>query len=200
VRLAAIVVASLLVVSCGGKEDPKRVEAAGVSVLIPGGWRVVDPREALTSPDTRAIERANPEFGEQLRRLEHPSNPLKLLAFAPGRSAGSISVFVFRAKPRATPDQFARTVSAQLSRVPGFRQLRRVRGRVAGGEAVELWYMLPYRSGTRLVQFQTLQVLLIRGGREYAVTYAGDPETFSANESVFRKSIASLRISPRTRP
>jgi hypothetical protein len=37
-------------------------------------------------------------------------------------------------------------------------------------------------------------VLLVRRGREYAVTYSGEPGTFSKFESVFDRSATTLRV------
>lgn len=146
----------------------------------------------------RRIRTENPEFGEQLRRLGHAAEPIKLLAVEPGETVGSMSVFVFPAPPGETVAAFASRVIAELRTIPGFSDLRRRRVRAAGGQAAELRYVVPYRDGDRLVELQTLQVLLIRRGREYGVTYSGDPETFSKLEPVFRKSIAALRVGQAT--
>jgi hypothetical protein len=193
VRLSAAAVACFVLSACGGSGETSRVEASGVSLLVPRGWTVVDARTALRSKRIRAIAKENPEFGKQIRELEHPANPIKLLA-VPRHGGGSINVFVFGAERGETLDAFASRVLEGFRRVPGFRLLRRERVRVAGGPGEELRYVVPYRRGGRALELHTLQVLLLRKGSEYAVTYAGYPETFPKLEPVFRESIATLRV------
>jgi hypothetical protein len=198
VRLSAVAVSCLALCACGTspetkRVEAKRVEASRVSLLVPRGWTVVDARTALRSERIRAVEAENPEFGKRIRELEHPRNPIKLLAVPPD-AGGSINVFVFRAGRGETVTDFATRVLESLRRVPGFRELDRRRVLVAGGRAEELRYVVPYRLRGKALRLQTLQVLLIRNGREYAVTYAGTPETFSELEPLFRESIATLRV------
>jgi hypothetical protein len=154
---------------------------------------VVDARTALRSEQIRAVETENPEFGKQIRKLEHPANPMKLLA-VPRRGGGSINVFVFQADRGETSTEFATRVVDSFGAVPGFRLRSRKPVSVAGGRAEELRYVVRYRRRGSAVQLETLQVLMIRNRREYAVTYAGNPEMFSELEPLFRESIATLRV------
>ena len=193
-RTLFVVAISLALCGCGGHADTKRVEAAGVSLLIPHSWRVVDARTTLTSAEMRDLERQNPEFGALLRLLENPRNPIALLAFAPSGEVGSINVFRYGAGAAETPKTFAARVIATNRSIPGLRVLAQRSRRVSGQAAVELEYLVPYRSRGRVVRFHTLQVLTIRHRREYAVTYAAKGDLFARYRPLFRKSIRTLRI------
>jgi hypothetical protein len=194
VRTLFVVAISLTLCGCGAHPETKRVEAAGVSLLIPHSWRVVDARTTLTSAEMHDLERQNPEFGAQLRLLENPRNPIALLAFAPSGELGSINVFRYLAEAAETPKTFAARVLLTNRRIPGFRVLAQRSVRVGGQAAVELEYVLPYRSRQHVVRFRTLQVLTIRRRREYAVTYAARGDMFARYRPLFRKSIRTLRI------
>jgi hypothetical protein len=195
---ATVVAASILALcACGSHTDMKRAGGGGVSLLVPRTWRVVSAGEHLKQPVFRQIERENPELGSQLRALERPSNPVKLLALAPRSAegdAGSINVFVLARPDAETLPAFERRVLAQHGRVPGYRLLGRRRLHVANGPAAEVLFDLAYvYRGTRH-ELRTLQILMVRGGREYGVTYSAGPDAWSANRRTFRRSLDSIRI------
>ncbi|SRR6266508_466890 len=195
--IAVVAVSTLALCACGSHADMKRASGGGVSLLVPRTWRVVSAGEHLKRPELRQIERENPELGAQLRALEHPSNPVKLLALAPRSKqsdSGSINVFVFAAPDAETLPAFERRVLAEHGRLPGYRLLDRRRVRVAKGPAAEVRFDLAYVYRGRRLEIRTLLIMMVRGGSEYGVTYAAGPDAWSVNERAFRRSVDSIRI------
>jgi hypothetical protein len=123
--IALLVVA--FITGCGAAKT-KQLASNGITLVVPSSWRVVDARSTLSTREERELEKQNPTFGELLRRLEQPSNPVKLMAFASasrGSVSASINLFVLRARPGATLDRYVREVVRELSAVPGGRHLCR---------------------------------------------------------------------------
>ena len=195
VRGALAVATVAVLAACGSPSEARRVDAGGVSLLVPSDWRAIDAKAALASSSMQELLEENPEWRGQLEALMTPSSPIALLAFSHGEERGSLSVYVYRDVPAETTESFVQRTLAALRRLPGFHLFQRRSPRIAGVRAGELRYVVAYRARSGSVPLHTLQTFVVRGGNEYSVTYSGDPKTFAARRALFRRSIATMRIS-----
>jgi hypothetical protein len=192
--IAVLVVA--FITGCGAAQT-KQLASNGITLVVPSSWRVVDARSTL-SREERELEKQNPTFGELLRRLEQPSNPVKLLALASaGRrfASTSMNLFVLRARPGESLDRYVREVVREWSAVPGFRNLTRRNTHISGNPAVELRYVLPYSFRGATVNLDTVQLLFLYREREVAVTFAADARAYPHYKEQFEASLRSIRTS-----
>jgi hypothetical protein len=197
---ATIVAAFTATVATAGPTTRHSIPSAGASIATPSSWKALDARIVTNPKVVKEFVAHNPALRPFVDQMTGPGSVIKLMVFdlkVTNGFATNVNVVVSGSRAGVTLGQIATVYATQLKTVlPTLKSPVATRiVALPAGKAIRASYRVGFAIGGREVVVQTLQYLLLHGGKTIVVTFSTLPGQASARAATFTAIARSLRFS-----